>query len=228
MNGDDSRDQTGPKAIILAAGRGSRLHSYTQDRPKCLAELGGQTLIERQLATLRNAGIHDIVIATGYRAEMLALPGTRQVHNPRWETTNMVESLFCAEAEFGRDLVVSYGDIIYEPRVLAALLDSPHEIAVAVDRNWRAYWEHRFEDPLGDAESLRINAEGCITDVGNEVANINDIQAQYMGLMRFKNGGVDALRAARAGLGTVSRPWMERRPLVGAYMTDLLMEMVRT
>jgi L-glutamine-phosphate cytidylyltransferase len=219
-------DQSRPRAIILAAGRGSRLHTYTKDRPKCLVELGGQTLIGRQLATLRNAGIGDIVIATGYRAEMLSLPGTRQIHNPLWENTNMVESLFCAEAEFGHDAIVSYGDIVYEPRVLAALLDSPHEISIVVDRDWRSYWEHRFEDPLGDAESLRMNADGCITDVGNEVADIDEIQAQYMGLMRFTNGGVDALRAARAGLGTRPRPWMAKRPVAGAYMTDLLMELI--
>jgi choline kinase len=220
------RDQTSPKAIVLAAGRGSRLHPYTRDCPKCLTELGGQTLIERQLATLRSAGIEDIVIATGYRAGMLALTGTRQVYNPRWKTTNMVESLFCAEAEFGRDVVVSYGDIIYEPRILAALLDSAHDTSVIVDRNWRAYWEHRFEDPLSDAESLRMNAQECITDIGNQVTDIGDVQAQYMGLMRFKNGGVDALRAAYAGLGTRSRPWMAKRPLAGAYMTDLLMEVI--
>ena len=214
------------RAIILAAGRGSRLHPYTRDCPKCLTELGGQTLIDRQLATLGSAGIEDIVIATGYRGEMLNLHGTRQIPNPLWETTNMVESLFCAEAEFGRDLIVSYSDIIYEPRVLDALLNSPEKVSVIVDRNWRAYWEHRFEDPLSDAESLCMIAEACITEVGDKVTDIDQIEAQYIGLMRFKKGGVDALRAARAGLGTVSRSWMEKRPLAGAYMTDLLMEMI--
>ena len=78
------------RAVILAAGRGSRLQAYTERAPKCLAELGGMTLIGRQLATLRDAGITDIVIATGYRGGMLEVPGTRRVHNPRWETTNMV------------------------------------------------------------------------------------------------------------------------------------------
>ena len=102
------------RAVILAAGRGSRLQAYTERAPKCLAELGGMTLIGRQLATLRGAGITDIVIATGYRGEMLELPGTRRVHNPLWETTNMVETLFRAEAEFGDDVVVSYGDIADE------------------------------------------------------------------------------------------------------------------
>jgi choline kinase len=137
-----------------------------------------------------------------------------------------VESLFCTAAEFGRDLIVSYSDIVYEPRVLAALLNSPEEISIVVDRNWRTYWEHRFEDPLSDAESLRMDARGCITDVGNKVTDIDEIEAQYIGLMRFRNGGIDALRAARAGLGAVPRPWMEKRPLTGAYMTDLLMEVI--
>ena len=64
------------RAVILAAGRGSRLHPYTENRPKCLMELGGMTLMERQLRALRGAGITDIVVVTGYRAEMLAPPGT--------------------------------------------------------------------------------------------------------------------------------------------------------
>lgn len=86
------------RAIILAAGRGTRLTPYTEDRPKCLTELGGMSLIGRQVATLRSGGVDDIVIAAGYKAEMLELPGTRMALNPNWESTNMVETLFCAEA----------------------------------------------------------------------------------------------------------------------------------
>ncbi|HJN22776.1 MAG TPA: phosphocholine cytidylyltransferase family protein [Rhodospirillales bacterium] len=214
------------RAIILAAGRGTRLHPHTENTPKCLTELGGMTLIGRQVATLRSGGVDDIVIAAGYKAEMLELPGTRMVLNPNWEFTNMVETLFCAEAEFGEEVIVSYGDIVYEPRVLAALLTSRYEISVAVDENWRAYWEHRFEDPSNDAESLRLNEEGRITDIGNPVSDISEIEAQYMGLMRFKGGGVRALKEARNNFSPFHRPWMENRPPEQAYMTDLLMEMV--
>ncbi len=215
-------------AVILAAGRGSRLAPYTADRPKCLTELGGMTVIERQLATLGAAGIADIVVVAGYCAEKLALPGTRRVVNDRWQTTNMVESLFAAEAEFGDDLIVSYGDIVYEPRVLEALLNSPHDVSVVVDRQWRAYWEFRFEDPLADAESLRLDGERRIIDIGQKVADIADIEAQYIGLMRFQGGGLAALRKIRAALGSVTRPWMRARPIAQAYMTDLLMEMILT
>lgn len=215
-----------PTALILAAGRGSRLHPYTAECPKCLTELGGRTLLSRQIGTLRAAGIEDIVIATGYRSEALALPGTRQVHNPAWETTNMVETLFRAEAFFGTDLIVSYSDIVYERRLVDALLRSPHDISVVVDTNWRAYWEMRFENPLDDAESLRLDSVGRIIDIGARVDDIDRIEAQYIGLMRFHGAGIDTLRECYAGLRRVHRPWMDRRPVEKAYMTDLLMEMI--
>jgi L-glutamine-phosphate cytidylyltransferase len=214
------------RAIILAAGRGSRLQAHTDARPKCLTELGGMSLIDRQLAVLRGARVDDIVIATGYRAGMLDLPGTRQVHNPDWETTNMVETLFRTEELFGDDMIVSYSDIVYEPRVLDAVLSSSHDVSVVVDRRWRKYWEHRFADPLSDAESLRLDARGCITEIGNPVTEIDDVQAQYIGLMRFQGSGIAALKRARGNFDAVRRPWMDRRPVSRAYMTDLLMEMV--
>ena len=214
------------KALILAAGRGSRLHPLTETCPKCLTELGGMTLIGRQIETLKAAGVTDIVIVTGYLADRLELSGTRQVHNPDWATTNMVESLFCAEAEFGEDIIVSYGDIVYEPRVLDALLNSPGAISVVVDRQWRGYWESRFNDPLNDAESLALDEDGTIIDIGNKADSIDDIQAQYTGLMRFRGAGIDTLSAARASLNTTSRPWMEQRSVTNAYMTDILMEII--
>lgn len=214
------------KAIILAAGRGSRLREHTDERPKCLTELGGRALIEWQLAALRAAGVEEITIVTGYRHQMLEFPGVGKAINPRWAETNMVESLFCAEAEFGDDLIVSYSDILYEPRHLRALLAVDHEIAVTVDRAWREYWEFRFEDPLSDAESLRLDDQGCIIDIGDKVDDIDKIEAQYMGLMRFRGAGLDALRAARRSMIENDRPWKAKRDVDNAYMTDLLMEMI--
>ena len=95
-----------------------------------------------------------------------------------------------------------------------------------VDRQWRAYWETRFDDPLSDAESLRMDSEGRITDIGNPVDDIDDVEAQYMGLLRFRQNGTKALKEARAGLGRTERPWMEERPVENAFMTDLLMELI--
>ena len=214
------------KAIILAAGRGSRLHPYTESAPKCLTEIAGRSLIDRQIATLRHAGVTDIIIATGYLADQLELPGTQQVHNPDWATTNMVETLFVADADFGDDLIVTYSDIVYEPRVIEALLQSDRDVSVIVDRQWHQYWEARFDDPLSDAESLKLNADLEILDIGNKVDDINEIEAQYIGLMRFQGNGVAQLRNARQRFFTEHRSWMDNRPVQKAYMTDLLSELI--
>ncbi len=214
------------KAIILAAGRGSRLMPFTENCPKCLTEIGGRTLIERQLSVLRENNIDDIVIVTGYQAEQLTLPGTRQSHNPDWATTNMVESLFCAEAEFGNDILVCYSDIVYESRVLQAILAAPHDLSVVVDCDWLRQWSLRFDDPLSDAESLKLSDDGRILDIGNKVETLSEIEAQYIGLMRFKGLGITAIKAARDNWQSTKRMWMEKRPIERAYMTDLLMELI--
>ena len=185
-------------------------------------------LIERQIATLRGEGIDEIVIATGYKHELFALAGVREVHNAAWADTNMVETLFRCEALFSDDVIVGYGDIIYEPKVLRALLDSSYDTSVVIDASWRAYWEHRFADPLSDAETLRLDEQGRIIDIGATAAHISDIQGQYIGLMRFQGAGIVALRETYRRLGETHRAWMDRRPLKGAYMTDLIMEMILT
>lgn len=214
------------RAIILAAGRGSRLFPLTEDCPKCLTQLGERTLVENQISTFRKLGIDDIVLISGYRAEMLAFLDVQQVTNEAWATTNMVESLFCAESYFGDDFIISYGDIVFDGQVLEALLKSPHDISVVIDNGWREYWEQRFEDPLEDAETLKLDNAGRITEIGNKPTDIAEIAAQYIGLMRFKGAGVGLLTDAYKEMGKEERPWMESRPLRQAYMTDLLMELI--
>lgn len=214
------------KAIILAAGRGSRLKEMTDSAPKCQVPLGGIPMIERQIAAFRQAGISDITLVTGYRGEMLRYEGVRNATNGAWESTNMVVTLFSAEPEFGDDVIVSYGDIVYETRVLDALIAAPGDISVIVDRQWRPYWEARFDDPLSDAESLRLDEAGRIVDIGQPVSTIGDIQGQYIGLMRFHGAGVETLRDVGGSLGKLKRDWMAKRSLEQAYMTDLIMEII--
>ena len=215
------------KAIILAAGRGSRLHPYTANSPKCLTELGGQTLIARQIATLRACGVRDISIVTGYKAEQLVLPGTNQILNSNWADTNMVSSLFCAADQFGDDLIVSYGDIIYEQRVLNTLLEVDDDIVIAVNVNWLDLWLCRFDDPLSDAETLRMTEDGRILEIGQKASSIEEIEAQYMGLIRLKGSGIALFKAAWAAMRDgCERTWMVGRSPNQAYMTDLLMELI--
>lgn len=174
--------------IILAAGQGTRLRPLTDDRPKCLVELAGQSLIDRQLAVLRAFGIADLAIVGGYRVDQLAGRGTLTIVNAEFAATNMVASLFCARSLMSgkADLIVSYGDIVFEERVLAALCASDAPVAVIVDRQWRALWEARMEDCLQDAETLKLAADGRILELGKKPRSHRDIEGQYIGLMKFR------------------------------------------
>ena len=122
-----------PKAIILAAGEGSRLRPYTEDRPKCLVEVDGKSLLNRQLEVLKSEAIDPIILIGGYRAHMLHRPGLELRRNERYAETNMVWTLFSAEEDLQDTVLLCYGDIVYSRDILRAMLDSQAEISVAID-----------------------------------------------------------------------------------------------
>lgn len=179
------------KAIHLAAGQGTRLRPLTNDRPKPLVELGGTSLLERNVSTLDAAGVDDHVVVTGYEAEQIRDLGFETVHNEVYDETEMVYSLFqSAEAfpaEGEGDLVISYGDIVYEQRVAETLLACDAPMCIVVDREWRSLWEERFDDPLEDAETLSIDDDGRIRSIGDSPEGYEEIDAQYTGLLKVRN-----------------------------------------
>ena len=141
------------------------------------------------------------------------------------ESTNMVRSLFCAEDLIKNDVIVCHGDIAYSPEVLEALVASPHDITVVVDANWKEYWSARFQNPLDDAESLSIDEDGFISNIGQKAAMIEEIQGQYIGLMRFKGKGLSNL-VSSIREQTGHSDW-ESGPSTQPHMTDMLQHLIR-
>ena len=189
------------KAIILAAGRGSRMKDLTEERPKCLVELHGKTLLDRQLEALRDAGISEIAIVSGYKRELLATHKLVELHNSRWAETNMVSSLACAQAwlEAG-PCIVSYSDIFYSASAVRSLMTCTAPLAVTYDPSWLALWTQRFGDPLLDAETFRLTRERTLAEIGKKPQSVDEVQGQYMGLLRFTPEGWAEVVRIRAGL----------------------------
>jgi choline kinase len=187
-------------AMILAAGQGTRLRPYTDHLPKCLIELAGQTLLARQVQVLRNAGVEQIIVITGYQAAQIGALGYATVHNPEFATTNMVATLFCARERMvsTADLLIVYGDVVFEPRVLRALLAEDAPLATTIDRGWQRYWLLRMADPLADAETLKLAPGGNIVEIGKPAACLADIEGQYMGLTKVRADHVERFQRAWA------------------------------
>ncbi|MEW6280491.1 MAG: phosphocholine cytidylyltransferase family protein [Candidatus Eremiobacterota bacterium] len=216
------------RAVILAAGQGTRLRPLTDDRPKCLVELAGVPLLDRQLHALKTAGLQPPLVVGGYRADRLVDRGHRVIVNPLHETTNMVYSLFCAAELFDgqQDVLVSYGDIVCEPRVVQAVLACPDPVGVVVDLGWRDYWEIRSDDPLQDAETLRQEPDGRLVELGKRPRNLDEIQAQYIGLFKVRADWASRFLEVYRGLDPKAQ--YEGRSPHQMFMTSFLQHLIDT
>lgn len=212
------------KAIILAAGMGSRLRPLTEDRPKCLVELAGKPLLDHQIRTLQSAGIFDIHVVGGYMADRLDRRDTTLHVNQQFATSNMVYTLFRVEQELGgeEDVIVSYGDIVYEAVVLEKLLRCKAELCVVSDREWLRYWCARFSDPLDDAETFRIGPDGRIISLGKKPHTIEEVEGQFIGLMKFRHDSLPKLRRTWLSLQRELSPGEVK----AMYTTDLLQHLI--
>lgn len=212
------------RAIILAAGEGKRLRPYTNIKPKCMVEIEGKSLIDRQINVLQENGFDDIIIIGGYKSEMLKGKGHKLLVNHRYYETNMVWTLFCAEDYLDEEVVISYGDIVYSPDILRSLISSKNDISVTIDMHWEDYWRERNENPLDDAETLKIRNDGSIEEIGQIPNSLSEIQGQYMGLMKFTSKGLKLLKSLYNNYkknGTIMDKACEN-----AFMTDLLMQLI--
>jgi L-glutamine-phosphate cytidylyltransferase len=144
------------KGVILAAGKGARLNGTAGDKPKCLVEAGGVTLIERQIQTLRSAGLEEIVVVVGCQADRVRTvcgPDVTYVENSRFAETNSLYSLWTARALLYQGFVVLNCDVLFHPALLDDLLATHHDAALLI-----AYRE-AGQPAYGDEEmKVRVRA----------------------------------------------------------------------
>lgn len=176
-------------AVILAAGRGSRLGDITAQSPKPMTPLAGKPLFDWQCESLRQAGVEQISVVTGYGANAFDNFSGRRFHNPRWHHSNMVESLRQAAHVLSQTThIISYGDIAYQPDIVRKLMESSSDIVISCDLDWYALWNERFADPLSDAETFE-QVDGRLVAIGERTNDFGKIQGQYMGLLKITSTG---------------------------------------
>jgi len=173
------------KAIILAAGVGSRLRPLTDDRPKCLLEVGGRTILEHQILALERCGITDIVMVVGYLADRIGVRmGTRlrYITNARYEETNSLYSLWLAREELAAGSLVMNSDVFAVPELFARLLRATPPDAILVELG-----EH-FE-----AEDMKVMLNGGhVVDFGKDLPEAR-AHAHNVGMAKFSREGATHL-----------------------------------
>ena len=186
--------------LILAAGRGRRMGTDSQ-LPKCLNKVKGKALIDMQIAAMRAAALSPIVVLTGYKRHLVAPFGDLEVFNDEWEKTNMVYSLLKADPVVHQTgCVVSYGDIFYEELALHSLMDCSNDISILYSDRWTELWKLRSNDPLKDAETFQLNSDQTVKLIGTKPYSLEEIEGQYMGVLRFTRSGWNAFEAFATSL----------------------------
>lgn len=217
------------KAIILAAGQGTRLKKYTQDLPKGMLMFQGKTIIQRQIELYRKCGIEDIIVVRGFAGEKIPYTGVKYYTNEDYANTNMVESLLAAREEFTEDVILSYSDILFDENMLRVMMESSGDFLVAVDREWKKYWQARYGRADFDTESLSVDDSGRITSLGLENPPLETIDARYVGLLKFSLRGLRRIEQVMEKAYTLKedQPWQQSgKPVRKAYMTDLLQALI--
>jgi choline kinase len=225
------------KVIVIAAGRGKRLGEHTEERPKCLVEVGGRSILDWQLRALRAVGVDDVVMIRGYRAAELTAgaealhPGARFVDNAAWETNNILLSLAQAAHELDGPVYLTYSDIIFTPPVARALADAPGDACLVIDRAFRDIYVGRTEHPLEEGEVSDLDPQGRVRRVGKKSLPADDAFGEFIGLLKLSADGAqwvkDAIADARARYaGREDEPYQRAARFVNAYMTDVLQELI--
>jgi choline kinase len=224
------------RAIIVAAGRGRRLGTETDDIPKCMVPVAGRPILHWQLDALAAAGVTDVVVVRGYHGDRIAPPAgapVRFVENPEWPRNNILASLLYAEVEMSEGFFFSYSDIVFAPAVarsLAAAATRPGaaDISLVVDRRWEDAYVGRTEHPLPEAELARVEqgpVGPVVSRVGKQAVPREQAAGEFIGLAHFSPAGAAALRAEwkRAlGAGGLEIPYGRAPALRHAYLTDAL------
>lgn len=215
------------KAIIIAAGMGSRLNPLTDCKPKCMLEIKGKTLLQHQIDALRGAGINEIALIKGYRKEMIDCPDLTYYINNDYQNNNILHSLFYAEKEMGDEFIAAYSDIIYDAEIVKRLLSSKADISIVVDIDWRGYYEGRTEHPVEEAENVVFNADNNVVKIGKILPNKNDVHGEFIGMMKCSKEGAAIFKRYFNRLKQVysGKPFQHASMFEKAYLTDIFQDM---
>lgn len=213
------------KVIIVAGGLGTRLGKYTENLPKGLLDLLGKSLIQRQIDIFRRLGLNDIIIVRKHLASMINFPGVRYHDEDPTQEGNMVRGFFHARSEFEEDIIMSYGDIIFDEEVVRKVINTKCDVGVVVDVDWKDYWKMRVGSINNDSESMILNRDDIVSlGVPNPLES--DMHGRYIGLIKFSKKKLDKIQkiydSNKKKFWDKDEKWYTSKNFKKAFTTDFI------
>ena len=216
------------KALIIAAGLGSRLKKHTESLPKCMLDFGGKTLLQRQLDAYKKCGIKDISLIRGYKKEKINYKGIKYFENTEYKNNNILNSIFYAERIINGNIIISYSDILFDSSVVERTLDSDHDISVVVDIDWRGYYVGRKDHPISEAENVIFNSNNEVQKIGKINTGNEEVHGEFIGMIKLSNRGTEIFKEHFHRLKKIywNKPFQRAKTFQKAYLTDFIQELV--
>ncbi len=225
---EKSINKNNSKALVIAAGLGSRLKKHTENLPKCMLDFGGKTLLQRQLDAYKKNSINDIAVIKGYKKEKINYKSIKYFENTDFKNNNILNSIFYAEDFINGNIIISYSDILFDSTVVKRTLQSDHDISVVVDIDWRGYYVGRKDHPISEAENVIFNSNNEVEKIGKINTGNEEVHGEFIGMIKLSNRGCEIFKEHFHRLKKLywNKPFQRAAIFQKAYLTDFIQELV--
>jgi len=216
------------KAIVIAAGEGSRMGKLTKNIPKPLVLVNGKSIVERQLSILKQNGILDIIIITGPHHEKFNIKNVVYVNDLDYKKHDTLSSLMIARDYVNDEIIITYADQIFDEKIMESINNFSGDIGIAVDLDWEKNYVNRDQHPKSEAENVLIN--------GNEILEIrkniseckeNEKIGECPGLMKLSKNGSKVFLDKYSELEISHQGKFHNAPsLEKALISDMIQELI--
>ena len=215
-------------AIILAAGSGIRLDEHTKDTPKALLDINGKSILERQISLLRSNGINDIFVVIGYKKEKYTLKDVEYIFNPKYSETEQLASMMAARGKISGDVLIIFGDIVFDNNILQQVISSNEDIAVAVDLDWEKSYEERSDNPKEIADKVLIEQKRVIQISAKEISlESKNKVGEFLGIIKLSTAGSKTITKKYEELEkSHTGKFHDANSLEKAKLVDILQELI--